>query len=234
MKHVLLGILLAALTGCAVARYPTGSLAAEAPPTEPPIMQSLFADKNATISEENIQKILKGTYRLPASLRVALVRLDNEAPARRYYWADEQYVKSQQAYADQFTAQLQQAKRVTKVTVLPELLISGTPTFTSIREAAVRTQADVAVVYTVTSDVYANYRLFAKSEIKAFATTQLLVLDTRTGLIPFAATSTRDAQATRQTSELNTSETTSRVKREAAVLTIEELGRQLATFLAGG
>lgn len=209
------------------------SVADDAAPAEPPITQSLFADKNATISEENIQKILSGTYKLPASLRVALVRLDNAAAPRRYYWADEQYVKAQQAYIDQFAAQLRQSKRVTKVTVLPELLISGTPTFTSIREAAVRTQADVAVIYTVTSDIYSNYRLFAKSEVKAFATTQLLLLDTRTGLIPFTATITRETQTVRQSNELNTDETTSRVKREAALLTITELGKQITAFLAG-
>ena len=40
------------------------------------ITQSLFNDKAATISEENIQRVLDGSYRLPQQLRVAMVLLE--------------------------------------------------------------------------------------------------------------------------------------------------------------
>jgi len=35
---------------------------------DPPITKSLFTDKDSTISEESIQKILDGTYALPKDL----------------------------------------------------------------------------------------------------------------------------------------------------------------------
>jgi hypothetical protein len=110
------------------------------------ITQSLFNDRSSTISEENIQKILDGTYRLPKQVRVAMVRLEPTAQQRRTYWNywnDEQYLKTQQSYLDLFSAKLQQSARVTSLSIIPDLLISRTPTFTSIREAAVRMQADV-------------------------------------------------------------------------------------------
>jgi hypothetical protein len=48
-------------------------------PGGPPITQSLFSEKSASISEENIQKLLNGSYKLPQQLRVAVLRLDNFA-----------------------------------------------------------------------------------------------------------------------------------------------------------
>src|SRR5439155_5737944 len=41
------------------------------------ITQLLFTDWAATISEENIQKILDGSLKLPEKLRVAIIKLDN-------------------------------------------------------------------------------------------------------------------------------------------------------------
>lgn len=193
--------------------------------------QSLFSDKNATISEENIQKILDGNYHLPQKLRVALVKLESQQRQRHFYWSDEQYLKSQQAYLDLFTQQFKNSGRVTNVSVIPDLLISGNPTFTSIREAAVRTQADVVVVYSISSDIYSRYRLFSKTDIKAFATTQLIILDVRTGLIPFSTIVTKDFQSQKQKEELSDYEAGSRTKNEAVLLTIGEIGHKIASFL---
>jgi hypothetical protein len=61
---------------------------------DPPITQSLFNDKNATISEENIQKILDGNYQLPEKLRVAIVKLESKQFQPRYFWLNEEYLKN--------------------------------------------------------------------------------------------------------------------------------------------
>src|SRR5690606_27466974 len=128
---------------------------------EPPLTQSLFSDKASTISEENIQKILDGNYALPDNLRVAIVKLENNQYHRNYYWNDEQFLKSQQEYMDLFTDKFKQSERVQKVSNIPELLISSNPTFTNIREAAVRTQSDVVVIYSISSDLYSKYKMFS-------------------------------------------------------------------------
>ncbi len=75
--------------------------------TDTLITQSLFNDKSASISEENIQRLLDGNYKLPQQLRVAIVRLDNgNNQSRRYFWNDEDFLKTQQSYLDTFTAKL--------------------------------------------------------------------------------------------------------------------------------
>lgn len=194
------------------------------------ITQSLFNDKNATISEENIQKILEGTYKLPPQLRVAVVRLENTAQ-QRYFRNDEQYLKTQQSYLDLFSEKFSQSPRVTRFSIVPDLLLSKPLSFTNIREAAVRMQADIVVVYSITSDLYSKYKLFSKPDIKAFATTQLIILDVRTGLIPFSTIVTKDTLSQKTKEEVDHSEAASRIQNEAVLLTIQDIGQRITDFL---
>ena len=92
-------------------------------------------------------------------------------------------------------------------------------------------QADVVVVYAITSDIYSKYKLFSKPDIKAFATTQLIVLDVRTGLIPFSTIMTRDYLSQKKKEELSNSEAASRVQNEAVLLTINDIGQKITQFL---
>lgn len=222
---------IALLSSCTAPRSAPHFTETPYPDNDPIITQSLFNDKTATISEENIQKILDGSYQLPQQLRVAVVRLENTAQQRRYLWSDEQHLKTQQAYLDLFAEKFRQSPRVTGVSIIPDLLISKSPSFTNIREAAVRMQADIAVVYSINSDIYSKYKLFSKPDIKAFATTQLIVLDIRTGLVPFSAIVTKDTLSQKKKEELDQSEAANRIQNEAVLLTIHDIGQQIATFL---
>lgn len=193
------------------------------------ITQSLFIDKQATISEENIQRILASKMMAPEKLRIAIVKL--ETPSRYYYWNDEEYIKLQQLYIDRFTAQLKRCAKVERVSVMPALLVGRNPSVAQLREVAVRMQADMTLVFTTASDVYYKYRLFNRTNIKAFATTQLLLLDTRTGLVPFTEIVTRDFLAEKSGADADISETRQRALREAVQLTINELNDKLLAYL---
>lgn len=196
------------------------------------ITQSLFNDRSSTINEEGIQKILDGNYKLPQQLRVAIVKLEPQLKAHYWsYWNDEEYLKTQQAYLDLFSEKFRQSSRVTKLTIIPDLLISKTPSFTNIREAAVRMQADIVVVYSITGDIYSKYKLFTKTDIKAFATTQLIVLDVRTGLVPFSTIVTKDYLSQKRKEEMGYLEARNRIQNEAVLLTISEIGQQVIEFL---
>lgn len=198
------------------------------------ITQSLFSDRNATISEENIQKLLDASYRLPGSLRVAMVRIDNNNNSSRrynYFSNDEDYLKTQQSYLDSFTNRIRQSGRVKKVSVIPEIVVSKNPGFTQLREAAVRLQADVVVVYSISSDIYSRYKMFSGPDLKAFATTQLILLDVRTGMVPFSTIVTKDQFSRKMKSELDNTQAANRVQHEAVLLSIDETGRQLLDFL---
>lgn len=73
--------------------------------------------------------------------------------------------------------------------------------------------------------------MFSKTDIKAFATTQLIIMDVKTGLIPFTTIVTKDVQSKKQENELNDSEAVNRTKNEAVLSTINEIGEQMNDFL---
>jgi hypothetical protein len=194
------------------------------------IVQSLFNDKSSNISEENIQKILDGSYRLPSTLRIAIVRLEGSRQ-QRYFWNDESYLKTQQSYLDSFTARLRSSPRVTAIATVPDIIISKSPSFTNIREAAVRMQCDMALVYSITDDLYSRYKAFSSPDIKAFATTQLILMDVRTGLIPFSTIVTKDFLSKKTKEDLDLSQARDRVLNEAVLATINNTGQKIVQFL---
>lgn len=179
-------------------------------------------------------KILDGTYRLPEKLRVAVVKLDSKQYQQRYYWTNEDYLKTQQAYLDLLSDNFLSSPRVEKVIVIPDLLISSNPTFVNIRESAIRTQADVVAVFSINSEIYSKTKIFSSTDIKAFATTQFILLDVRTGLIPFSTTVTKDYQSQKLKTDFDDFEARDRVKNEAVLLTLNETGRLLIEFLETG
>lgn len=130
---------------------------------------------------------------------------------RHYYYNDEHYLKTQQSYLDLFEEKCKRSQRVLSFSSIPDLLIAKPLTYTNIREAAVRLQSDIVLMYSISSDIYSKYKLFQKQDIKAFVTTQVLILDVRTGLIPFSAISTRDVLSRKKNEELDNSEATSRI-----------------------
>lgn len=205
-------------------------------PQDTTIRQSLFSDKASTITEDNIAKILDGQYKLPQKLRVAIIRLETETKPRNYFepWYDEGAMKTRQAYLDKFMDWLKRSERVTMVSTVPEMLLPASPGFTTLREAAVRMQADIVIAYAIRSDLYSKFKLFDKPDIKAFATTQLIVLDVRTGLIPFSLVVTKDALSERKKQEMDNNEAAARVQHEAVLLTIDELGKRMGEFLQKG
>ncbi len=232
MKRIVLTFIIIILTSC-MSTKPTSNFNNYTNNT-PPITKSLFHDKNSTISEKSIQEILDGNYNLPDILNVAFVKIENSENQRNYYWSNENYLKSQQQYLNLFTEQFRSSPKVKSTSTIPTFLISKNPTFTNIRESAVRTQSNFVVIYNINSDIYSNDKLFSKTTIKAFATTQLIILDVKTGLIPFTTIITKDFQDKKNDTDLNIRESTYRIKNKAVLLTIHEIGKQIATFLEKG
>jgi hypothetical protein len=104
----------------------------------------------------------------PKKIRIAIVKLESKQYQRSYYWTNEEYLKTQQSYLDLFSKKFEEFHRVINVSVIPELLISSNPTFVNIRESAVRTQADLVAIYSITSEIYSNYKIFSSTDIKVF------------------------------------------------------------------
>lgn len=199
-----------------------------------PLTESLFEEKDRTISEENIQKLLSGKLQLLDTLRIAVYK-HGSTSARSvkfgYYRTDEEFLKTQQSFVDTIVSSLSKNKRVQQVTLLPTMLIPANPTLTRLRESAVRVQADVLLVFAIQSDLYEKTKLIGKDEIKAYATTEALLLDIRTGLIPFSTILTNDYLSEESRDDLNFAEQRARAERAAVHLTLGRLNERLRLFL---
>ncbi len=227
-KLAILLLISCSFTRCFVAKNPTTSNY----PREP-ITESLFAEKGRTISEDDIKRLLEGHLVMPETLRVAVFRhgMNNRFYSKFASFADEGSVRSHQNYMDTLISGLKTSPRVYNVNPIPTVMLSHSPTITQLREASVRLLSDMLIVYSTTSDIYYKWKAFKKDEAKAFATTEAFVMDTRTGLIPFTTTITKEF-LTKTLPDETLTETQKRAEIAATTLTLEVVGLEISQFLA--
>jgi len=205
----------------------------EEPPT---LTSSLFASDQAVLGDDAIKKILSSRLQLPDNAKVALIKFPgSQYGALRYYgssyWRSESYLKTQQGYIDAITGKLSASERVSAVTLMPSLLTPNDATIPVLREAAVRLQADLLLVYRITSDIYHRSKLFADDEVKAYSTCEAVLLDVRTGIIPFTTVITKESQAKKEKQDLETAETMRRVESAAVMDSLNAMAAELVSFL---
>lgn len=202
---------------------------------ESEITASLFESDTGQLSNEAASAILDGKISLPKHARVALLKLENESIGLKYYghfyWRSEEYVDLQQRYVDTISSRLGNSDAVSQVIVLPSFISSEKLTLPQMREAAVRTQSHLLVIYKIQSDVFDNYRMFQANQVKAFSSCELAVLDARTGIIPYTKVISRKHMADQEGSEENLGETRRRAEIEASELCLGDLTDNLASYL---
>jgi hypothetical protein len=100
-----------------------------------------------------------------------------------------------------------------------------------LREAAVRMQADLLLVFRVASDTYSQYRTFAKDKVKAYSTCELVLLDVRTGLVPFTRVVSRERLESKQPADLDLTEAMRRAEQASATEALKAAAEDLVTFI---
>ena len=118
-----------------------------------------------------------------------------------------------------------------EVELLPSLLVPAQPTVPVLREVAVRLQADALLVFRVSGDLYRNDRLFRSDQFKAYATCEAVLLDVRTGAIPFTTVVTREHLTQKQEGDLTDADAQRRAQQQAVLLALGEMGQEVAAFL---
>jgi hypothetical protein len=198
-----------------------------------PITESLFNDKDRTLSEESIKTLLDGKLILPDTLRFAVfkVGMNNHFYSKMLYGGvNEWQIRGQQNLFDSLATRLRQHNRVQQVHSIPTMMLSNYPNITQLREASVRLQSDILVVYSTTSDIYYKQKAIKKDEVKAFATTEVFLLDVRTSLIPFSTVVTKDFLTKEIKGELS-AETRKRAEQAATLMTLMDISEQVKAFL---
>lgn len=195
------------------------------------ITQSLFTNKESTISEADIQRLLNGKIKLPDTVRIAILNLNSTySNYNRYTWNNEEEMQTKRNHFELLKSKLESTGKTKKVFLLPKLMTNTNPTLPKLRESAVRMQADLLLIFHIRSDLYYKYKMFKKNEVKAFATCESLLMDIRTGVIPFSDVLTHDVLMKKEEEDFNNDELRRRAIQEASVKTLESLGNDLIDF----
>ncbi|MDJ0698436.1 MAG: hypothetical protein QNJ07_01160 [Woeseiaceae bacterium] len=189
---------------------------------------SLFAGDAATLSDEAINRILEYDYSPPALNRVALMPFGREIWSQ---WSEELSLASQEMQAAVIDT-LRASPRVYDASYLPSILIPENRTVPHLREAAARYQADLLVVYRSFCQSFERYRIFSADKSRAFCGVEAVLLDTRTGLVPFTSVATHSYDVEKSDADMNFRETILRAQLEATATALGQVSGEIARFLA--
>ena len=233
---LLMFVLLLAETGCDVANPasppPSGvngnigsDFAAAAPAT---LSQSLFKEDQAAISNAALAEILSAKVTLPPRAKLTVIRF-GQLP---YWWGwSEDFVRTNQSLDDTFLAKLAASPRLREVAYLPSLVTPTEMTLPKLRSAAARFQSDLLLVYRTSTSNYQRQRIFHEDETKAYCTVEAILLDVRTGIIPFSTVVTEQFEAKKQSGDYDFSETQAKANQQAIGQAWQKLAGQVTAFL---
>ncbi len=214
--------------GCATGRAPI----AEAPAAFESIVGaarpdgiSLFRGDSVVLSDADIDRILSFSFTLRAQNRLAVLSI-----GRTSLWSEESE-KVQAENTRVFIDRLKAAHRIREVAELPMLLVPEKQTVPYLREAGARFQADLMLVYQPRVRTFSKYRTLGKDEVKALCTVEAILLDVRTGIIPYTTSASETILAARGESDLNFSETVAKVTVEAVGKAMNRVAENVATYL---
>ena len=205
------------------------SLRADRSEVAAPLGESLFPDDQAVMSNEAIRQVLESPTFVPADARLAVFR--HGGLPYWWGWSDDFTRTGEQLDAD-FLARLDTSDRLTRVAYVPSLVMPRRTTIPYLREAAVRMQSDLLLVYRTSTGTYTNRRLIAADEVRAYCTVEAILLDVRTGTIPFSTVVTEQYEARKQRQDKNFEETVAKASQAAMGRAWLRLADETVAFLA--
>ena len=221
------------LSGCVAsspARYPgayeTGSNALYRGAGAPDPF-SLVAATGDPISEADADAFISRPIQIPRGARLAVLFSGTGS----YHGSRADDVTARGAFAEALQSAVLPSGAARTVSVLPSILTPSKPDIPTLRETGVRLQADGFLVVRISTGLLQNVRVFKDDQFRAFATVEAVLVDVRTGALPFTAVSTQQRTGTEGSEDLTSAEARLRLEREAAVAALRDIGTQLSVFL---
>ena len=190
---------------------------------------TLFSGDAKTLSDEAIRKILDYKYKPPALSRIALMPFGREIWSG---WSEELALASEKLQSDVLD-RLRASPNVYDASYLPSILVPKNRTVPYLREAAARYQADLLLVYRSYCQSFEKYRFFAADKSRAFCGVEAVLLDTRTGLVPFTTVATRSYDVVENKTDTNFRETRLRAQLDATAAALGDVSTEIVGFLSG-
>lgn len=223
---------MSAIAGCSTAEpVPALSLMSSDPYGDRPTLRdSLFPADQAVLGNEAIQQILSSKIELPREARLAVLRFGSRW--RMPQWWSEPLAQLHESIDGGLLDTLRASQRVSDASLLPSLMTPERQTVPHLREAAARFQADLLLVYRTISESHPKEKLLARNQVKAYCTAEAVLLDVRTGIVPFSSVVTRGVLVTESREDLRFSETIQRAELEATNQAVDQIAEELVHFLS--
>ncbi len=191
---------------------------------------SLFSGDASVLSDDAISRILQHRYEAPPLSRIAVL------PFGWSQWSgwSEQLAIVTDRINEQVLGKLESSGKVYDATLLPSILVPEKRTVPYLREAAARFQADLLLVFRSSCESFEKYRLFGADEAKAYCSVEAVLLDTRSGLVPFVGTSLQNFTTRQQDGDVNFREAVLRSQLEALGSALAEISTSVVSFLESG
>lgn len=223
-----LGTAVVLVAGCAATATDPGYMASAAYQGRPELAESLFPSDQQVMDDEAIRAALESRISLPDHARLAMLQLHDRP--RWSVRSDGLTQTSDQIIARQFE-QLRTCDRIADVAVLPALLVPGKPTVPALREAGARFQAHLLLIYRVRPDTFGKSRVFAADTAKCYCAVDAVLIDVRTGIVPFAAVATGTYETKGSRGDVSYGETRRRAELQAVGQALDEITAALTAYL---
>lgn len=189
----------------------------------------LFGTSEGMLADKDIERILNYRLQLPSKNRIAILKLSSDS-YWRYYSND--FAQLTESIATDFIGQLRSSSRVYDASFLPSMLIPEQRTVPYLREAAARYQADLLLAYRSNCSTFEKYKFIDPNETKAYCSVEAVLLDIRSGIVPFTVVSSNEFRATKSEGDTNFSETIKKAELAAVSKSLKEVASQLNVFLS--
>jgi hypothetical protein len=190
--------------------------------------ESLFKDDQAVMGNDELKTVLGSKVELPSRAKLAVVRF-GRLP---YWWGwSEDFVRLNEQIDADFLGKLRTSGRLRDVAYLPSMVTPSTMTIPHLRQAAARLQADLILVYRTSTYNYEKHRWFRAPRTKAYCTVAAVLVDTRTGVIPFSTVVSERYAATQGKKDYQFDETVARAEQQAISRAWLRLAEESVGFL---
>ena len=216
------------ISGCVTTSTDPSYMASDAYRQREAADTTLFASDQAVLGGQSIERILNSRVQLPTRARLAVLAL------RRYgghgLWSPDAAESEKQRKTEVIT-QLKQSSRLADVSLLPTILTPKKKGIPQLREAAARFQAHLLLVYDTQYDTFEKYRLFRTDQARAYCTVEAILLDVRTGIVPFTSVSLQQYEVKKEKDDMNLREASMRAQMAAEARALTEIAADLVEFL---
>lgn len=190
--------------------------------------EPLFGNTVGTITDKDIKRILNHQVKLPSKNRIAILNLSNNS-----YWQNysSDFTQLNKSMAANFIDRLRKSPRIYDASFLPGMLVPGKRTVPFLREAAARYQADLLLAYRSSCRTFQKYRFVKPDETKAYCSVEAVLLDVRSGIVPFTILSSNEFNAKKEKGDVSFNETIKKAEMEAVAKSLKEAASRLNLFL---